>query len=432
MILHTLKKRAGAAGLALAGLIAGTPALAAPVDISFYFPVAIGGPVTKIIDEMVADFQSEHPDIRVQAVYSGTYNETAAKSLTAARSGKPPAAAIMLSTEMYTLRDQDVLVPIDTLVKTDEDRAWLQGFFPGFMRNSQSDGQTWGIPFQRSTSVFFWNKDAFREAGLDPERGPQTWDEVTEFADKLTKKDDKGNVVRWGMQVPSSLTAYWLLQGYVAQNGGKIASEDGKQTYFNSPEVVEAMQFWVDLGGKHKVMRPGAIEWATTPKDFFEGRTAMMTTTTGNLTNVRANAPFPFGVAMLPAGKQRGTPTGGGNIYLFKDATPEEQQAAFTLAKWLTSAERAAQWGIRTGYVAVRPDAWETPAMQAYVAEFPAAAVARDQLEYAVAELSTHDNQRVARLIDDNIEAALTGRKTAQQAMDDAQAESERILRRYR
>ena len=121
---------------------------------------------------------------------------------------------------------------------------------------------------------------------------------------------------------------------------------------------------------------------------------------------------------LLPAGKQRGSPTGGGNFYLFKKSTPAQQQAAFKFIKWITTPERAAQWGIDTGYVAVRADAWETPAMKQYVAGFPAAAVARDQLPYAKAELSTHDNQRVTKAPD--------------VALKDAQREAERLLRPYK
>src|SRR5712692_607305 len=96
----------------------------------------------------------------------------------------------------------------------------------------------------------------------------------------------------------------------------------------------------------------------------------------------------------LPAKKRPGSPTGGGNFYLFKKTTPEQRAVALDFAKFMTTPARAAEWGIKTGYVAVRPDAWETPEMKAYVAGFPAAAVARDQLKSAVAELSTHENQR--------------------------------------
>ena len=157
-----------------------------------------------------------------------------------------------------------------------------------------------------------------------------------------------------------------------------------------------------------------------------------MWTTTGNLTNVRNNAKFDFGVAMLPAGKRRGSPTGGGNFYVFKKAPAAQQQAAVKFAKWMTTPERAAQWGIETGYVAVRADAWQTAAMKKYVDGFPAAAVARDQLPHAVAELSTHENQRVTKALNDGLQAALTGAKAPAQALKDAQAEAERILRPYK
>ena len=234
------------------------------------------------------------------------------------------------------------------------------------------------------------------------------------------------------MQVPSSGFPYWLFQGFTTPNDVLLMNPAGTETYFDKPEVIEALQYWVDLSRKHKVMPTGVIEWGTTPKDFFEKKIAMMWTTTGNLTNVKNNAKFEFGVAMLPAGKRRGSPTGGGNFYIFKKATPAQQAAALKFVKWMTSPERAAQWGIDTGYVAVRPDAWETPAMKEYVEGFPAAAVARDQLQYSVAELSTHDNQRVTKALNDGLQAALTGAKPPAQAMKDAQREADRILRPYR
>ncbi|MEO8557610.1 MAG: extracellular solute-binding protein, partial [Rhodospirillales bacterium] len=165
---------------------------------------------------------------------------------------------------------------------------------------------------------------------------------------------------------------------------------------------------------------------------FFERKTAMMFTTTGNLTNVKKNAKFDFGVAMLPAGKKRGSPTGGGNLYIFKKSTSAQQQAALKFIQWITSPARAAQWGIDTGYVAVRADAWDTPEMKKYVAGFPAAAVARDQLQFSVAELSTHENQRVTKALNDGLQAALTGAKSAEAAMKDSQAEATRILRPYK
>lgn len=413
---------------ATAGAVITAPAIAqSKLEVSFYYPVAVGGPITKIIDGYARDFEKENPGIKLNPIYAGTYQETIVKALTAHKSGVPPVMSVLLSTDMFTLIDEDAIVPIDEFVKTDEDRKWLSSFFPAFMLNSQTGGKTWGVPFQRSTVVLYWNKELFKEAGLDPDTPPANWDEQVEFAKKLTKGDGQ-----WGIQVPSSGFPYWLFQGFTTQAGAILMNQEGNETYYDKPEVIEALAYWVSLSREHKVHPPGIVEWGTTPKDFFERKCAMMWTTTGNLTNVRNNAQFPFGVAMLPAGKQRGSPTGGGNFHISSKASKAEQEAAFKFIQWCTSPERAAQWCVDTGYVAVRPDSFETPALKKYVEGFPQAAVARDQLEFAVAELSTHENQRVTKALNDGLQAALTGSKTPEQAMKDSQTEADRILRIYR
>jgi sn-glycerol 3-phosphate transport system substrate-binding protein len=418
---------------AMSGAILAAPAIAqSSTEISFYYPVAVGGPITKLIDAYAGEFEKQNPSIKVKPIYAGTYQETIVKALTAHKSGNPPTTSVLLSTDMFTLIDEDAVTPIDDFIKTDDDKAWLKSFFPAFMRNSQTAGKTWGVPFQRSTIVLYWNKDLFNEAGLDPDVPPATWAEQVTFAQKLTKPDASGGASQWGIQVPSSGFPYWLFQGFTTQAGTVLMNEEGNRSFYDKAEVVEALTYWVDLSRKHKVHPTGIVEWGTTPKDFFEKKAAMIWTTTGNLTNVRNNAKFPFGVAMLPAGKRRGSPTGGGNFYISSKASAAQQEAAFKFMRWITAPERAAQWCVDTGYVAVRPDAFETPALKNYVAEFPAAAVARDQLQYAVAELSTHENQRVTKALNDGLQAALTATKPPEQAMKDSQAEAERILSRYR
>ena len=416
------------AGMALAAAAAS----AQTTEISFYYPVAVGGPITKLVDQLAADFEKENPTIKVKTVYAGSYVDTITKVLTAAKGGDVPQLAVMLSTDMFTLIDEDVIAPWDGLLKSDADKKWLASFYPGFMENSQTPGKTWGIPFQRSTIVMYYNKELFKEAGLNPDKPPATWAELTAATKKLTKRDASGNVTQWGIEIPSSGFTYWLFQGLATQNGGKLMNAEGNQTYFDTPAVIGALQHWMDMVNKDKVHPPGIVEWGTVPQDFFQKKTAIMWTTTGNLTNVKNNAKFDFGVAMLPANKRPGSPTGGGNFYIFKKSTPAQQAAALKFAQFVTSPERAAQWGIDTGYVAVRPDAFDTPAMKAYVASFPPAAVARDQLKVAVAEFSTHENQRVVKVFSDNLQAALTGAKTAEAAMKDAQREADRLLKPFR
>jgi sn-glycerol 3-phosphate transport system substrate-binding protein len=419
-----------AIALALVAVVTPGPVQAA-TELTMYYPIAVGGPIPKLIDSMIADFEKEHPDIKVKAVYAGNYDDTRTKALAALRGGQPVQLSVLFSIDLFELIDQDAIVPFDDIL-TAADRPWLESFYPALMENSRYGGKTWGIPFQRSTIVLYWNKDAFKEAALDPSKPPASWADMVEMGKRLTKKDASGNVSRYGVMVPSTGYAYWMFQAFARQNGEVLMNQDGNRTFFDKPAVIDALEFWRDLGSKHGVMPRGTIEWGTLREAFLQGKTAMMWHTTGNLTPVRAEAKFDFGVAMLPASKMRGSPTGGGNFYVFKKASPAERKAAATFIKWMTSPERAAQWSIGTGYVGVTKDAYGTLALKKYVSEFPAAAVARDQFQYAVAEFSVHENARVKKLLDDAIQAALTGGKEPKAALTEAQAQAERVLSRYR
>ena len=435
-------RRRASLGLAAAGLVptlgavAARPAQAqaqtqAATEVSFYYPVAVGGPIAKIIDGFAEGFMKENPDVKLVPIYAGTYQETIVKALTAHKAGNPPVTSVLLSTDLFTLVDEGAIVPFDDFATSAEDQAWLNGFYKAFMLNSRTGGKTWGIPFQRSTVLMYWNKEAFKDAGLDPEKAPQTWDELKAAATRLTRKDAAGKVEQWGVQIPSSGFPYWLFQTLTTTNDVILANDAGSQVTFDNPRVIEALQYWVDLG-KAGVHPPGVVEWGTTPKDFFERKAAIIFTTTGNLTNIRSNAKFAFGAAPIPGHRRKGSPTGGGNFYLFSKSTPAQRQAAYRFIRWVTQPERAAQWSIDTGYVAVSPAAYATPALGAYGKDFAPALVARDQLEVSVAEFSTHDNQRVTKVLNDGLQAALTGTKTPDQAMKDAQREADRILRSYR
>jgi len=425
-----LKQSIGRAVLAAAfGL--GTATAASAIELTMYYPVAVGGALTNIVDGLVADFQKENPDIKVNAIYAGNYNDARVKALAALQSGQPAQTSVMFSIDIYELIEQGSIVAFDDVVQTADDKAWLEGFYPALMENGKYQGKTWGIPFQRSTIVMYYNKDAFRAAGLDPESPPATWEELVAAGKKLTQKSGD-NVTQWGVMIPSTGYPYWMFGALAMQNGQVLMNADGNQTYFDAPATVEALEFWKDLGDKHGVMPAGAIEWGTLRQNFLEGKTAIMWHSTGNLTAVKEKATFDFGVAMLPGNKRRGTPTGGGNFYIFEKTSPEERAAVLRLIKFLTQPSRTAEWSIKTGYLGTRPDAYATPELEQYVKEFPPAAVARDQLEFATAELSTFQTGRVRKLLDDAIQAALTGGKSPAEALGDAQKNADRLLKRYR
>ncbi|MEE4608479.1 MAG: ABC transporter substrate-binding protein [Desulfobacteraceae bacterium] len=429
--MNRFKKGIWMAAAALVLLASGAVS-AAQIEMTMYYPIAVGGKPYELINGLIGEFEAQNPDIKVKAVYYGNYDDTRTKCLAAVKAGEKVQMSVLFSIDIFDLIDADVILPWEEVAQTDLDRAWLNGFYPALMANSMAGGKTYGVPFQRSTIVMYYNKDAFREAGLDPEKPPATWDELVSMGQKLVKRDAGGQVTRWGLSIPSTGYPYWMFQCLAIQNGMELMNKAGNEVYFNHPDEVAALQFWHDMAYKHEIMSKGSTDWGTLRQQFLGGATAMMWHTTGNLTPVRDGAKFDFGVAMLPANKRRGSPTGGGNFYVFKNTTAEERAAVLKFVQFMTSPVNSAKWSIGTGYVATTPTAYETDLLKSYVADFPAAVVARDQFEYAVAEFSTHETARVKKFLDDAIQAVLSGNATPQQALDQAQQGADRILRRYR
>ena len=126
------------------GMFVAWPALAA-VEISFYYSVSVGGPIAQTYDKLVADFNQSHPNIRVKSVYSGNQVDTLIKVQTAIRGGTPPAIALLDTVNVYTLIDDDMVVPVSDFIK-DEDRGMLEDLFPAFLARSKVGGKSGPLP----------------------------------------------------------------------------------------------------------------------------------------------------------------------------------------------------------------------------------------------------------------------------------------------
>lgn len=400
--------------------------------LTFYYPIAVGGPLQAIMDGYCKDFQKE-TGIAVEPVYSGDYSQTLIKALAAIKAGTGPQFAVLLAAEMHSLQDQDILISLDDIGLDADGKKWISSFYPAFLANSHVDGKTWSVPFQRSTAIFYYNKAAFKDAGLDPDKFPTTWAALAQAAEKLTKRDSSGAVTRWGIKMAGDLgNAQWTFGALANQAEQKLMNEAGTEVYFNQPKTIEAMSFWHGLAVQHHATPDGLTNWPQLTPDFLQGNTAIIQFTTGGLPNFRDKATFPFGVAGLAGKNSPHTVVGGGNMYFFKSASKAEQMAALRFARWISAPERAADWSIHSGYIATSPAAYETPALKDYIAKYPEANVARTFLPVATGELSVHENQRVYKVLTDNIQACLNGTKTPAKAMADTQTETDRILKPYR
>lgn len=414
----------------LAVVLAPAVSYAAPsrlVRLAFYYPVGVAGPLARVIDGMVSRFNAEHPGIEVVPVYTGDYDPTMQKVQTAVMGGNPPDVAIVEISEMPTLLAMNAIIPLDEYVNQ-VGPGYLTDFFPAFLANSYFEGKLYGIPFQRSTPVFYWNQRHFTEAGLDPKRAPATWDELESHALKLVKTDSRSaEVQRWGVIISGGWND-WLFEGFVRQNGAALMDFDARKVYFNSPQAVESLSFWVRLTRELKVAPPHST-WASTPPDFVAERTTMLYHSTGILTFLKQSVKFPFGVAFMPARKSYGAAVGGGNFFIFRGIPRERQDAAWEFVKWMTSPENAALWSIASGYIATRRSAYNVPQMQQYVQENPQYLVARDQLQYAYGKMMSPSFQRIREILKRALDDATGGKVAPKAALDRAQTEAEEVLR---
>jgi len=404
----------------------------AALDLKFYYPVGVSGPLARVMEGMVSDFNRVHPGTHVTPIFSGGYYETMTKTQTAVMAGSPPDVAVLLSTDLFTLLDLNAIIPLDAFIQSSGGERFRTDFFDAFWLNSRTAATTYSIPFQRSTIVLYYNQDAFQRAGLDPAKPPKDWTELEQAAQKLTVRDAGGTVTQWGVGIPTSGFTYWLFQGFAAEAGqARIANPEGTETYFDTPQTRRALQFWLRLADL-KVEPRGIVTWETLPTEFVAGRYAMIYHSTGSLTFIRSNASFKFGTAFMPADTRYGTPTGGGNLYIFRGIPPERQRAAWEFVQWMTAPQQAARWSEASGYVAVRKSAFNIKLYRDYTEKFPQALTARDQLQYAQAELSTHNGGEIQNMYSNSLQAALTGRKTLQAALRDAQQQADRLLSQYR
>lgn len=412
----------------LCALLFGGGALAQePITLQFFYPVGVAGPLAQAIDSYVAEFNALNEDIQVEPIFTGNYVENMARAQAAILSGQPPDVAILLSTDLYTLVDMEGVIPLDDYIASDMGLD-IDDFFDAFMSNSTSAGQVWGIPWQRSTPILYYNKDAFAEVGLDPDTPPATWEELVEFGKQLVVRDGD-NVTRWGVEIP---TSFWIYANFAIQAGRHIGSveDDPCGVYLDTPEAIEALSFLRSLQVEHGIMPDGVNQWGVAPADFIAGATAMIYHSTGSLSSLLSDVPFELGTGFMPGGPAGyGANVGGGNFYIMADIGEDRQAAAWEFIRWMVRPEQIGQWGIDSGYVAPRNAAWETDPLMSYAADVPQASTARMQLEYAVKEFpATLAGPEMAVITTQAVEAVYTGQLSPEEALKIAQERSDELL----
>jgi sn-glycerol 3-phosphate transport system substrate-binding protein len=414
-------------------LLAGGAARAA-TDIDLFFPVPVQGKLANEMQRLVEVFNKDHADIHVTPVYSGSYDDTNLKTHAAIQAGKPPAAVIMSANFVREYVINDEIVDLDALIRKDGQTpdAFIGQFWPALKLNATEQGHVYGVPFQNSTPLLYYSVDAFKDAGLDPDHPPVTWQEWIDDAKKLVKRD-AGATQRWGLMMPGTYDyCGWITSGLAMSNGGDFYNTGyGGEVYYNDPTTIGAVSFLDNMVHKAKAMPEGVTDANAVTTAFFQGRTGMMILSTGSLSFVRENMKTPYRTAFLPRAVVNAAPIGGASLILPKGNSPEREAAAWTLIKWLTSPEIAGGWSRFTGYFSPRIAAYDLPEMKSFISDHPDAKVALDQLAYARGWFSTYNVVGVRKALEDGVQAVLSGKATPAAAMAKAQSEADTLMRPY-
>ena len=317
------------------------------MHLSFYYPVNVGGDAAKLIEKICADFNAENPDIVVDPVYTGNYDDTVTKIQTAIQGGTPPDVFVSLATQRFTMASTGMAMPLDDLIAADGDegKAYIDDFLSGFMEDSYVDGKIYSIPFQRSTEILFYNKDAFKEVGLDPEKAPATWDELEQYAEQIVEKTGKYG---FDMAVKET-TPMWCIMLW--GNGGDFI-KDGKAV-FNSPENVETITRWAE-NIRDKKFGPEVLTGGEIDKLFESQKLAMYFCGPWATTGFK-NAGIDFGVAQAPKGPEQQVTQANG-VGMFLTASSKNKEEVYDFFKYWNSVDTQVEWCLGTGFPPARTD----------------------------------------------------------------------------
>lgn len=399
------------------------------VEITFAYPVAVDAPIAQMMTGFAQGFMAANPGITVKMVYSGGYNDVKTAIQTAIQGkAEAPELAVMLAADLYDLINAKFVVSLDEVVaKSAGAQAMVKDILPAFLENSYQKGKLYGLPFQRSAVVLYYNADLLKEAGLAP---PTNWDELAKAAQALTVDGGKG---RWGIEYPTDWP-YWTFQPLAIGAGRNVLTDD-VTVNFNAPEVVEAIRFYNSLSADYKATPAGVqANWGSAPQNFAAGKTAMIVHSSGSLSTILKNASFKVGVMAVP-GKKSGSLAsvpGGGNIYLTPGHSAARNEAALAFAAYILDPARVAEFSKATGYIPYRKSTLDSSAWKAYTAEVPQAMDIAKALTHAKTELSTQALAQVRTVFHKYLQAAFNGQLDAKAAMDTAQAEAEKILADYK
>jgi sn-glycerol 3-phosphate transport system substrate-binding protein len=425
--------------LAAAAIVVATTSPAQAVtDIMWWH--AMSGELGRQLEKLAADFNASQSDYRIVPSYKGNYTETVTASIFAFRSRSQP--AIVQVNEIATatmMAAKGAIYPVFELMR-DESEAFSPAAYLPAVTSYYTDvaGNMLSFPFNASTPILYYNKNLFRSAGLDPDVAPKTWPEVGAAAKRLRAS---GAVCGFTTSWPS-----WInVENFSAFHNLPISTKangfDGLDAVlnFNNPAVVRHVAQLAEWQGTKVFDYSGR---ATTAEPRFQnGECGIFMGSSATRADIKANSKFEVGYGMLPywpdvAGAPQNTIIGGATLWVLRDRPRDEYKGVAKFFGFLSKPEVQAGWHQNTGYLPVTRAAFDLTRAQGFYDRNPGTAISIEQMTLK----PPTENSKGIRLgsfvlirdvIDDELEQAFAGKKSAQAALDSAVERGNRLLRQF-
>jgi sn-glycerol 3-phosphate transport system substrate-binding protein len=401
---------------------------------------AMSGELGKQLEKLATDFNASQSDYRIVPTYKGNYTETVTAAIFAFRSRSQP--AIVQVNEIATatmMAAKGALYPVFELMRDQSEPFSPAAYLPA-VAGYYSDvaGNMLSFPFNSSTPILYYNKDLFRAAGLDPEVAPKTWPEVGAAAKRLRAAGAPcGFTTAWPSWIHiENFSAYHNLPIATKANG--LGGLDAVLT-FNNPLAVRNIAQLADWQTT-KVFDYSGRATSAEPR-FQNGECGIFVGSSATRADIRANSKFEIGYGMLPywpdvEGAPQNTIIGGATLWVLRDRPREEYKGVAKFFAFLSKPEVQAAWHQNTGYLPITRAAFDLTRAQGFYDRNPGAAISIEQMTLK----PPTENSKGLRLgsfvlirdvIDDELEQAFSGKKSAQGALDSAVERGNRLLRQF-
>ena len=401
---------------------------------------SMGGALGDKLSELANKFNASQKDYKVVPSYKGTYPESMTAAIAAFRAGNAPHILQVFEVGTATMMAaKGAVVPVYKLMK-DADEPFDPKAYIGPVAGYYTDakGNMLSFPFNSSTAIFYWNKDAFKKAGLDPNKPPRTWKELVEYAEKLKAS---GQQCAYTSTWPS-----WVhIENFSAWHNVPIATKDNglagmdAELRINSPLHVRQLTMLSDMAKKGLFSYAGRTNQAGAK--FTSGECAMMTESTGGQANVRRGAKFDWAVTQIPYWEDvKGAPQnaiiGGASLWVMGGKTNNAYKGVAKFFSFLSKPDVQSEWHKETGYVPITYAAYDLTKKSGFYQKDPGAEVAIKMLTNKPATANSRGLRfgnfvQGREVIQEEMEAAIAGKKDPKAALDDAAKRTNEILRKF-